>query len=80
MSGTKCPQRGFSSACNSLAGTTTEGIMKSFISMLALAIAVAVTGPAFAGDAASAKNKADCEAAGGTWNADASTCAAADQQ
>jgi len=54
--------------------------MKSFISMLALAIAVAGTGPAFAGDAASAKNKADCEAAGGTWNADASTCAAADQQ
>jgi len=56
------------------------GNLKSFISMLALAIAVAVTGPAFAGDAASAKNKADCEAAGGTWNADASTCAAADQQ
>jgi hypothetical protein len=40
----------------------------------------AATGPAFAGDAASAKNKADCEAAGGTWNADASSCAAADQQ
>jgi hypothetical protein len=50
--------------------------MKSFVSMLALAIAVAVTGPAFAGDAASAKNKADCEAAGGTWNADSNSCAA----
>jgi len=49
--------------------------MKSFISMLALTIAVAAAGPAFAGDAASAKNQTDCEAAGGMWNADSNTCA-----
>jgi hypothetical protein len=48
--------------------------MKSFISMLALTIAIAAAGPAFAGDAAGAKTQADCEAAGGMWNADANTC------
>lgn len=44
--------------------------MKYFVSMLALASALALTGPAFAGP----DNQADCEAAGGTWNADASSC------
>jgi len=49
--------------------------MKTFVSMLAVAAAIAFAGPAFAGDAASAKSQADCEAAGGMWNADTSTCA-----
>jgi hypothetical protein len=48
--------------------------MKSFIAMLAVVTAVAFTGSAFAQDAAPS-NKADCEAAGGMWNADTSTCA-----
>lgn len=43
--------------------------MKYFVSMLALASALAVTGPAVAAD-----NQADCEAAGGVWNADTNTC------
>ena len=44
--------------------------MKYFVSMLAIASALAVTGPAFAG----MDNQADCEAAGGVWNADTNTC------
>jgi len=44
--------------------------MKYFVSMLAIASALAVTSPAFAGP----ENQADCEAAGGTWNADAGKC------
>ena len=43
--------------------------MKYFVSMLAIASALAVTGPAFAGD-----TQADCEAAGGTWNVDTASC------
>ncbi len=49
--------------------------MKTFVSMLAVAAAIAFTSPAFAQDAAP-NNQADCEAAGGMWNADTSTCAA----
>jgi len=49
--------------------------MKTFVTMLALAGAVAFTAPAFAGDAASAKTEADCQAAGGMWDASSSTCA-----
>jgi hypothetical protein len=49
--------------------------MKTLISAIALAFALAATGPAFAGDVSSAKNKADCDKAGGVWNADSSTCA-----
>jgi hypothetical protein len=48
--------------------------MKTLISMLALAVALAVTGPAFAGDVSAAKTQADCEKAGGTWDDAASTC------
>ena len=43
--------------------------MKYLVSMLAIASALALSGPAFAGD-----SQADCEAAGGTWNADTKTC------
>ena len=42
--------------------------MKYFVATLAIASALAVTSPAFA------DSQADCEAAGGTWNADTNTC------
>jgi hypothetical protein len=48
--------------------------MKTLISTFALALALAFTGPAFAGDVSAAKNKPDCEKAGGMWNADTSIC------
>lgn len=43
--------------------------MKIFVSTLAIAAAIAFTGPAFAGE-----TQAGCEAAGGTWNAESSKC------
>ena len=51
-----------------------ENVMKTLVSTIALLLALAVTGPAFAGDVSAAKNQADCEKAGGIWNAEASTC------
>jgi hypothetical protein len=49
--------------------------MKSLISVLAMALALAFTGPAFAGDVTTAKTQADCEKAGGMWDAATSKCA-----
>jgi len=49
--------------------------MKALLSMVALAVALAVAGPAFAGDVTTAKTQADCEKAGGTWDAATSKCA-----
>jgi hypothetical protein len=49
--------------------------MKTVISTLAVALALAFTGPAFAGDVTKATNKADCEKAGGTWDTTANKCA-----
>ena len=43
--------------------------MKTLFSTFALALALALTGPAFAGDP-----KADCEKAGGTWDASTNKC------
>jgi hypothetical protein len=48
--------------------------MKGLVSILALALALAFTGPAFAG-ATAAKTEADCTKAGGTWDAATNTCA-----
>jgi hypothetical protein len=48
--------------------------MKSLISVFAVAIALAFTGPAFAGDVTAAKTEADCAKAGGTWNATTKMC------
>ena len=48
--------------------------MKTFVSMVALAVAIAVTGPAFAQDAAKATDKASCDKAGGTWDDAAKKC------
>ena len=51
-----------------------ENVMKTFVSMFALALALAFTGLAFAGDVTTAKNPADCEKAGGAWDAQTGVC------
>ena len=48
--------------------------MKTLVSTFALALALAFTGPAFAGDVTTAKTQADCEKAGGVWDAATSKC------
>ena len=48
--------------------------MKTLVSTFALALALAFTGPAFAGDVTQAKNAADCEKAGGMWDAATNMC------
>jgi hypothetical protein len=48
--------------------------MRTFVSILALALAFAVTGPAFAGDVTKATNAADCDKAGGMWDASTNKC------
>ena len=51
--------------------------MKSLASMLALALALAVSGPAFAGeDVTKATDKASCDKAGGVWDDTAKKCSA----
>ena len=49
--------------------------MKILISTFAVALALAFTAPAFAGDVNSAKTAADCAKAGGMWDAATNTCA-----
>jgi hypothetical protein len=48
--------------------------MKTLISILAVTLALAFTGPAFAGDVTAAKTEADCQKAGGMWDAKTSIC------
>jgi hypothetical protein len=48
--------------------------MKTLVSMFALALALAFTGPAFAGDVTKATDKASCDEAGGTWDAATKLC------
>jgi hypothetical protein len=52
--------------------------MKTIVSALALTIALAFSGTAFAEDviqdAITAKTQADCDKAGGMWDADANLC------
>jgi hypothetical protein len=48
--------------------------MKALLSIFALTLALAFTGPAFAGDVTAAKTEADCAKAGGTWNATTKMC------
>jgi hypothetical protein len=48
--------------------------MKTLISMFALALALAFTSPAFAGDVTKATNAADCEKDGGMWDASTNKC------
>jgi hypothetical protein len=42
--------------------------------IVALSLAFAFTAPAFAADVAAAKTKADCDKAGGAWDATANKC------
>jgi hypothetical protein len=51
-----------------------ENVMKSLISILAVTLALAFTGPAFAQDVKTAKTAADCAKAGGMWDAATNTC------
>ena len=55
--------------------------MKTLISTLSVALALAFTGPAFAGggDPTAAKTEADCKTAGGVWDAATNKCAAKKQ-
>jgi hypothetical protein len=48
--------------------------MKTLISGLAVALALAFSGHAFAGDVKAAKTEADCQKAGGVWDATANVC------
>jgi hypothetical protein len=48
--------------------------MKMLVSVFAIAMGLAFTGPAFAGGVATAKTPADCEKAGGMWDAANSKC------
>jgi len=48
--------------------------MKTLVSMVTLALTLAFTGPAFAGDVTKATNAADCEKAGGMWDASTTKC------
>jgi hypothetical protein len=50
--------------------------MKALISVFALALALAFTGPAFAGDVTKATDKASCDKAGGVWDDTAKKCSA----
>jgi hypothetical protein len=48
--------------------------MKTLISTLAVALALAFIAPAFAGNVAAAKTEADCKKAGGVWDANMKMC------
>jgi hypothetical protein len=48
--------------------------MKTFITTIALALAIAFAGAAFYAHAGTPQNKADCEAAGGTWDGASNSC------
>lgn len=49
--------------------------MKTLISVFALTLGLALAGPALAGDVSKATTKADCDKAGGMWDAQNNTCA-----
>ena len=51
-----------------------ENPMKILISTFAMAVALAFTGPAFAGDVSKAKTEADCQKHGGIWDAKTNIC------
>jgi len=48
--------------------------MRTLASILAVALAIAFTGFAFAGDVTSAKTATDCTKAGGIWNVATNKC------
>jgi hypothetical protein len=54
--------------------------MKALVSIIALAVAIVVAGPAFAGDATIPKTKGECEKAGGSWDAATDKCTVAEKK
>jgi hypothetical protein len=48
--------------------------MKTVISAIAFALAIALAGPASAGDVSKATDKASCDKAGGVWDDTAKKC------
>jgi hypothetical protein len=48
--------------------------MKILISTFAVALALAFTGPTFAGEVPGAKTEAACQKAGGEWDAKTKVC------
>src|SRR5262245_53386508 len=48
--------------------------MRTSVSMVALAVAIAVTGPAVAQDGTKAMTEGDCAKAGGMWDAQSNKC------
>ncbi len=48
--------------------------MKTLISIFAVTLGLAFTVSAFAGDVTAAKAEADCQKAGGNWDAKTKTC------
>jgi hypothetical protein len=53
--------------------------MKTLITIFAIALALAFTGPAFAQDVYTAKTEADCVKAGGYWCNSINMCAKTDR-
>ena len=51
-----------------------ENPMKILIPTFAVALALAFTAPAFAGDVTTAKTEADCQKAGGMWDSKMNMC------
>jgi hypothetical protein len=66
------PQRRFSDGA--LVQRKGRIAMRSLISILALALAVAFTAPAFAGPGSTITNKEDCEKAGKKWDEAGKKC------
>jgi hypothetical protein len=50
--------------------------MRTIAYSLAVALGIAFAAPAFAADVTMAKTKADCDKAGGMWDATTNTCKA----
>jgi len=50
--------------------------MTGLLSIIAIALGLAFCVPAFGGDVSTAKTEAECQTAGGVWNADTATCEA----
>jgi hypothetical protein len=48
--------------------------MKTLLSAVTLALALAFTGPALAGDTSKATDKASCDKAGGVWDDSMKVC------
>jgi hypothetical protein len=64
--GTCCHKKAFGDG--GLVQVKGENAMRSFVTILAAAIAVAFTAPAFAGPGSTITNKEDCEKAGKVWD------------